>query len=69
MLCPASNRRFGPGGDIARPGSRPPNRTQLANMFWPSGTMSLIISVAGVLIFSGLIAYETRRSTTQYAEA
>jgi len=28
----------------------------LVNMFWPSGTMSFIISAAGVLIFSGLIA-------------
>jgi hypothetical protein len=41
----------------------------LANMFWPSGTMSFIISVAGVLIFSGLIAYDTQRIRTQYAEA
>jgi FtsH-binding integral membrane protein len=34
----------------------------LVNMIWPSGTMSFIISAAGVLIFSGLIAYEPRRS-------
>ena len=41
----------------------------LVNMFWPSGTMSFIISVAGVLIFSGLIAYDTQRIKEQYAEA
>ena len=31
----------------------------IVNMIWPSGTMSFIISAAGVLIFSGLIAYDT----------
>ena len=31
--------------------------------------MSFIISVAGVLIFSGLIAYDTQRNKTQYTEA
>jgi uncharacterized protein len=41
----------------------------LVNMFWPSGTVSFIISVAGVLIFSGLIAYDTQRIKEQYAEA
>jgi uncharacterized protein len=41
----------------------------LVNMFWPSGTMSFVISVAGVLIFSGLIAYDTQRIKDQYAEA
>ncbi len=41
----------------------------LVNMFWPSGTMSFIISVAGVLIFSGLIAYDTQRIKEQYADA
>jgi FtsH-binding integral membrane protein len=41
----------------------------LVNLFWPSGTMSFIISVAGVLIFSGLIAYDTQRIKDQYAEA
>src|SRR6201986_2327109 len=38
----------------------------LVNMIWPSGTMTFIISVAGVLIFSGLIAYDTHRSKEQY---
>ncbi len=41
----------------------------LVNMFWPSGTMSFIISVAGVLIFSGLIAYDTQKIKEQYAAA
>src|SRR5499426_378918 len=38
----------------------------LVNMFWPSGTASFIISVAGVLIITGLIAYDTQRIKTQY---
>src|SRR5215813_9803942 len=41
----------------------------LVNLFWPSGTMTFIISVAGVLIFSGLIAYDTQKIKEQYAEA
>jgi FtsH-binding integral membrane protein len=41
----------------------------LVNMFFPSGPMSFIISAAGVLIFSGLIAYDTQRIKEQYAEA
>ncbi len=41
----------------------------LVNMFWPSGTMSFIISAAGVLIFSGLIAYDTQKIKEQYAQA
>jgi hypothetical protein len=41
----------------------------LVNMFFPSGTMSFIISVAGVLIFSGLIAYDTQKIKEQYSEA
>ena len=41
----------------------------LVNMFFPSGMMTFIISVAGVLIFSGLIAYDTQRIKEQYAEA
>ena len=41
----------------------------LVNMFFPSGTMNFIISVAGVLIFSGLIAYDTQKIKEQYAEA
>jgi FtsH-binding integral membrane protein len=41
----------------------------LVNIFFPSGTMSFIISAAGVLIFSGLIAYDTQKIKEQYAEA
>lgn len=41
----------------------------LVNMFFPSGTMTFIISVAGVLIFSGLIAYDTQKIKEQYAES
>ena len=41
----------------------------LVNMFFPSGPMSFIISVAGVLIFSGLIAYDTQKIKEQYAGA
>ena len=41
----------------------------LVNMIWPSGTMGFIISAAGVLIFSGLIAYDTQKIKEQYAEA
>jgi hypothetical protein len=41
----------------------------LVNMFWPSGTLNFIISVAGVLIFSGLIAYDTQKIKEQYSDA
>jgi len=41
----------------------------LVNMIWPSDTMSFIISAAGVLIFSGLIAYDTQKIKEQYADA
>lgn len=41
----------------------------LVNMIWPSGMMTFIISAAGVLIFSALIAYDTQRIKEQYAEA
>ena len=33
----------------------------LVNMIWPSGTMTFIISAAGVLIFAGLTAYDTQK--------
>ena len=38
----------------------------LVNMFMQSGTMNLIISGLGVLIFSGLIAYDTQRLKMTY---
>ena len=41
----------------------------LVNMFFPSGTMSFIISAVGVVIFSGLIAYDTQKIKEQYADA
>ena len=41
----------------------------IVNMIWPSGTMSFVISAAGVLIFSGLIAYDTQKIKDQYSEA
>lgn len=41
----------------------------LVNMFFPSNTMTFVISVAGVLIFSGLIAYDTQTIKQQYNEA
>jgi FtsH-binding integral membrane protein len=39
----------------------------LVSIFFPSTMMSFIISVAGVLIFSGLIAYDTQKIKDQYA--
>ena len=41
----------------------------IVNMIWPSGPMSFIISAAGVLIFSGLIAYDTQKIKAQYSNA
>ena len=38
----------------------------VVNMFMQSGTMALIISGLGVLIFSGLIAYDTQRLKMTY---
>ncbi|KAF0096554.1 MAG: hypothetical protein FD144_5820 [Rhodospirillaceae bacterium] len=41
----------------------------IVNMIWPAPAMTFIISAAGVLIFSGLIAYDTQKIKEQYAEA
>jgi FtsH-binding integral membrane protein len=41
----------------------------LVSIFFPSTMMSFIISVAGVLIFAGLIAYDTQKIKEQYAES
>src|SRR5690606_6018982 len=38
----------------------------IVNMFMQSGVMYLVISGAGVLIFSGLIAYDTQRLKMTY---
>jgi FtsH-binding integral membrane protein len=39
----------------------------IINIFTQSSTLSLIISVAGVLIFAGLTAYDTQRIKSLYA--
>ena len=39
----------------------------IANIFIGSGTMSLVISVIGVLIFAGLTAYDTQKIKSIYA--
>ena len=38
----------------------------VVNMFLQSGTMSLVISVIGVLVFTGLTAYDTQRIKEEY---
>ena len=38
----------------------------IANIFFASGTLSLVISVLGVLIFAGLTAYDTQRIKNEY---
>ncbi|TWT05923.1 Bax inhibitor-1/YccA family protein [Reyranella sp. CPCC 100927] len=41
----------------------------IVNLIWPSGVVSFVISAAGVLIFSGLIAFDTQKIRQQYSEA
>jgi FtsH-binding integral membrane protein len=41
----------------------------VVNIFFRSSGMSFIVSILGVLIFSGLIAYDTQKIKEQYAEA
>jgi FtsH-binding integral membrane protein len=41
----------------------------LVSVFFPSTMLNFIISIAGVLIFSGLIAYDTQAIKQQYNEA
>lgn len=41
----------------------------LVNIFLGSQGLSFIVSILGVLIFSGLIAYDTQKIKEQYAEA
>jgi uncharacterized protein len=38
----------------------------LVNLFWPSNMLSFVISVAGVLVFAGLTAYDTQRIKEMY---
>ncbi|WP_033922685.1 Bax inhibitor-1/YccA family protein [Sphingomonas sp. 37zxx] len=40
----------------------------LINLFLQSGVMNLIISIAGVLIFAGLTAYDTQKIKSMYAQ-
>ncbi|MBY0520113.1 MAG: Bax inhibitor-1/YccA family protein [Sphingomonas sp.] len=40
----------------------------LINVFLQSGPMDLVISIAGVLIFAGLTAYDTQRTKAIYAQ-
>jgi len=39
----------------------------IVNLFLQSGTMSLVISAVGVLIFAGLTAYDTQKIKSMYA--
>jgi FtsH-binding integral membrane protein len=38
----------------------------LANLFFQSGTMSLVISIIGVIVFTGLTAYDTQKIKEEY---
>jgi uncharacterized protein len=38
----------------------------VVNIFWPNGMLGFIISVAGVLIFAGLTAYDTQKIKEMY---
>lgn len=40
----------------------------LVNLFWPSGMLQFMISVAGVIIFTGLTAYDTQSIKEAYTE-
>lgn len=40
----------------------------IVNIFWPNGMLQFIISVAGVLIFTGLTAYDTQSIKESYTE-
>ncbi len=38
----------------------------IVNLIWPSGALSFVISVVGVLVFAGLTAYDTQRIKEMY---
>ena len=38
----------------------------LVNLIWPSNMLQFVISVAGVLVFAGLTAYDTQRIKEMY---
>lgn len=40
----------------------------LVNLFWPSSMLQFVVSVAGVLIFTGLTAYDTQSIKETYTE-
>lgn len=40
----------------------------IVNLIWPSGAMSFAISVIGVVIFTGLAAYDTQQIKNSYVE-
>ena len=40
----------------------------IVNAIWYDGVMSLVISVVGVIVFTGLTAYDTQRIKQTYAE-
>ncbi len=41
----------------------------LVNIFWPSGALSFAISVIGVVIFTGLAAYDTQKIKNSYHDS
>ncbi len=41
----------------------------LVNMFFPNGMLEFIISIVGVVIFTGLTAYDTQKIKESYSEA
>lgn len=40
----------------------------LVNIFWPNSMLQFIISIAGVIIFTGLTAYDTQSIKNEYTE-
>ena len=39
----------------------------IVNIFWPNGMLQFVISIAGVLIFAGLTAYDTQKIKEMYS--
>ena len=40
----------------------------LANLFFQSGALQLVVSIVGVIVFTGLTAWDTQNIKSQYAE-
>jgi uncharacterized protein len=38
----------------------------LVNLIWPSGMLTFVVSIVGVLVFAGLTAYDTQRLKNEY---